>query len=939
MPAVVAVGPDGAQSVGDIVRGLPACCQGFVSKLFTETHAAASKMYAADHAMNEFRRFKAENKIPTSINSVKTPTLQCSSEYLNDSAANEFKQIEKDVRTFKKNLLDQFVKAKTEERTYFFNTYISTRAQTDNLKDPLKKCLADMFVRHGVKSQMELPSAEQEEYAKAELESSASLQKIVTLAHNQQLLRLQRNQEKRDKKSAVEKKATGPNSKGKEETLEKQVESVLKRREQSRRDKKKAGQKGTSIDSPLSSLSERELFLTANRQNHETARVPETKRQGIKRKIIEEAVSVEAVRSKRFRVEILDTYPERFFEVSLAAQELWFLMHCRVSSLNTLRILNYDVHKADGVILPRHIELSLAMNLKYLFPSNLVPSLAVDSWAHATGRLRQEEHFREQEADARLPPYLDKVRVKQVFGKKGSDALEAGLMTGRRALRKELGQLVPPVMDLRDPPREFSELQCRPQDLQRFMLLNRYMAFITDKNLGVSVVEKEWYSTGVRKFLSADTFMPVTGTHVEQSWEWLEEKLKQLSESEDERGCRNPLPKNFLAFIRWTDSESPKELPQFHMIPKVHKNPWKLRPIVPMHKYATTRLAMVVQHYLHPLLNKFPWICESSQRFVHDLLVFNRDKGVYMPRMFTGDVVSMYTNIKTDLLIAALRGWMREQSGFSKDLIAWLCESVRFLNEAVFFQFGSQRFWQQEGVAMGLACAPTLANLFMGIWEERIGVTKLFLFYRRYIDDVYAITKGEDYTDLVQIPGLEMTWESAESIPFLDCEVHLHDREICVKPFTKPMSHYQYIPWKSSHPLHVKRGLVKGELLRYSSLSAQKAYFDERKKRLHMHLSARGWPERALKAWMTQVQWRDPLRRSVPRNRERSERTLFAKSKYNPVWEQVSLQPVWDAFIEEMAHWPGQPDLPTFDGLTMSLQRSPSLWDALRRLNRISLAD
>lgn len=931
MPAIVTIGVDGASSVQDILKTLPACCHGFFLQPFEDTYQGALKYYAATYAEKEFQRFLGENKIPTAINSVKTPTLQVTDEFRAAVPGSSYGKLESQTRLFRNTLLQAFKTVKGEEKEYFHNAYITVQAMTSRLNPASEKMCLDLKTRFGVGREEQLPPSVQADLKRIQEEGMTRMSGCIDLAHNQHELRKAKAQLKREKKSAVEKKAAGPGSAGKEPTLEKTVESVLKRREQARRDQKKAGQKKKGNILFSLDFSKHELLTNTHRQSLETSRTLQTERKGVKRKIIEEAANVLAVKSKRFCVAKLDTYPERFFQASLEAQELFFLMQCRRRTLLELRIMNYDVFKAHGVELPQHIEMSLAMNLKHLFVPNMSLSLAAPAWASAATRLRKEEYFRDWETtDERLPRYLEGFDHGVEWTEKGSAMLESGLAQGYRACLRTTEKLITRVPDRRDPPWEFTELQCRPSDLKRFMLLNHYMAFITDKNLGVAVVKRDRYLDELRKFLSdTSTFMQISEEDSQDGLDWVISTTNKFARNAS-------LPVKIQEFL---EREVCHDIPKFHMIPKVHKTPWKLRPIVPMHSYVTTRLAMVVHHYLHPMLREFPWICESSRKFTRDILTWEKKRDRYMPRLFTGDVVSMYTNIKNATLLAALRSFLREEGTYEEDLITFLCDAVRFLNESVLFQASGQVFWQKSGVAMGLACAPTLANLFMGIWERRIGVDKLFQFYRRYIDDIFAVTKGEVLNDLVSIPGLELTWESMVSIPFLDCEVHLHDEEICIRPYSKPLSHYQYIPWSSSHPLHVKRGLVKTELLRFSSLSGKRAYFDERKKKFHEHLAARGYPERALKAWMKQVQWRDPTIAPLPRNKEGTSRALFAESKYNPFWEQASLQPVWDAFLTEITQWPGEPVPVAFEKLTLSLQRSPSMWDLLRRLNRDMLAD
>jgi hypothetical protein len=298
----------------------------------------------------------------------------------------------------------------------------------------------------------------------------------------------------------------------------------------------------------------------------------------------------------------------------------------------------------------------------------------------------------------------------------------------------------------------------------------------------------------------------------------------------------------------------------------------------------------------------------------------------------------MYTNISTENLMPAIQAACKKAQ-FSDDLTEFLVSATEFLNKSVFFLFQNKLVYQSYGVAMGLACAPTMANLFMGIWEDHINVQKLFCFYRRYIDDVFALTQGEDPTYRVKIPGLVLEWESKETLSFLDCEVFSKATgEISVRPYTKPLSHYQYIPWNSGHPLHVKRGLVKTELIRYSSLSSESKYFDERKQKLHTSLRSRGYPETALKAWMRQIKWTHPLdQKQRQKTSESRALSLFSPSEYNPVWDNVKFGPVWEAILSEMVRYSPQEPLPPFQNMTKSLQRTKNLWDFVRRTNRVLL--
>lgn len=92
------------------------------------------------------------------------------------------------------------------------------------------------------------------------------------------------------------------------------------------------------------------------------------------------------------------------------------------------------------------------------------------------------------------------------------------------------------------------------------------------------------------------------------------------------------------------------ELPPFHGIPKIHKNPWKLRPIAPiapMHSWVKTNVAIWLHIQLAPFLTDFPWILRSTKdrtAMISKIVVPERKDGYKMYKC-TGDVVAMYPSI------------------------------------------------------------------------------------------------------------------------------------------------------------------------------------------------------------------------------------------------------------------------------------------------------
>ena len=108
------------------------------------------------------------------------------------------------------------------------------------------------------------------------------------------------------------------------------------------------------------------------------------------------------------------------------------------------------------------------------------------------------------------------------------------------------------------------------------------------------------------------------------------------------------------------------------------------------------------------------------------------------------DITALYPSIPwkegLDALLQA--GERRENKQVPTDFLYRLMMFVLTLN---IFEFNGELWLQKHGTAIGTRAAPTLANLFMGAWEDRLlsewqGTPPQF--YRRFIDDLFMIWVG-----------------------------------------------------------------------------------------------------------------------------------------------------------------------------------------------------
>ncbi|XP_077342840.1 uncharacterized protein LOC143987733 [Lithobates pipiens] len=142
-----------------------------------------------------------------------------------------------------------------------------------------------------------------------------------------------------------------------------------------------------------------------------------------------------------------------------------------------------------------------------------------------------------------------------------------------------------------------------------------------------------------------------------------------------------------------------------------------------------------------------------------------------------------------------------------------------------YFWYGGKFYSQKRGVAMGAKFAPSIANLFMGEWEDK----KIFsvkrqelLIYRRYIDDLIFIWAGtrSSLTDFLaelnnNTSHINLTSEiSAENINFLDVNIHRHGERLETKAYFKPTDANSYLPMQSGHHPAWLKNIPKGQVTR-----------------------------------------------------------------------------------------------------------------------------
>jgi len=269
-------------------------------------------------------------------------------------------------------------------------------------------------------------------------------------------------------------------------------------------------------------------------------------------------------------------------------------------------------------------------------------------------------------------------------------------------------------------------------------------------------------------------------------------------------------------------------IPIFYGLPKVHKEPFQLRPVVS----STGSLLSIFSTWLdYKMKSLLPFV---KTHLKNSTTVVQETKGLTLPKeakLFSADATSMYTNIGTDNGITSIEAFIQDNiqnipHEFPTELFLQFLELVMKNNV---FTFGGSYWLQLSGLAMGTPAACAYATISYGQHKNSVILEKNgsnLLYFKRYIDDVFSIwlppptqkqaTWESFKQDLNNWGTLSWVIENPSSeTNFLDLNIKIIDSKIVTATFQKPLNLYLYLPTNSAHPPSCFKGLITGELKRF----------------------------------------------------------------------------------------------------------------------------
>lgn len=531
--------------------------------------------------------------------------------------------------------------------------------------------------------------------------------------------------------------------------------------------------------------------------------------------------------------------------------------------------------------------------------------------------------------DSSQEGYIPKLYVRKTYDVDKLLFVKPSDSTLTKVLKTQVGSFAMP---------DFSERKFRHEEnltkhqrkLLSELLRDESLTFkAADKNLGLVIMDTKVYNDNGFKMLDdKKTYELIVADTVKSTCEAIRKYIKILLKQlltfiqNNIESTVRPLARvirNFILSSYFDDYQATKDksfkLPVFYLLPKIHKTPIGWRPIVPSHSWITAPFSQIIDYCLQSTIEKVqvnspiiyddlkdpgavPTIIKDTKSLINIMeQIIVDDPECYL---ITSDVTSLYTNIPIDEGIKAIS---RLQEIPLKNQIVGMLSKVLYCN---IFEFEGKYYRQIEGTAMGTACAPAYANLYVResevqiIWKYR----KYIRFYGRYIDDIFIVLTSDinikdfqrDFQQMNKF--LEFSFElSQKEAIFLDIcffkgNRFKETRVLDTKVHQKEVNQYLYLPFSSSHPTHTKKGFIKTELQRYIRITNNLEDYCEIKRMFFERLRVRGFPSDFLLPIFNSIFFKD-------RNKYKEEHKSVEKSLdsrldtyfplvFSPVTQQMS---------------------------------------------------
>jgi hypothetical protein len=226
-------------------------------------------------------------------------------------------------------------------------------------------------------------------------------------------------------------------------------------------------------------------------------------------------------------------------------------------------------------------------------------------------------------------------------------------------------------------------------------------------------------------------------------------------------------------------------------------------------------------------------------------------KNLYIPKnsfLFSCDFESLYSNIDLNLALNIISDFMKNKiplSILSSDIsIIGFREILNLVFSNNFFSYKKLYFKQILGIAMGSICGPTVANIFVYIFEDKWLTIYRPIFYVRFIDDIFLVTNTPNVDSLnTSFGNLKLNIVTNKIVNFLDLNISIDllSNRLKFSLFIKPTNTFSYLLSNSNHPNFIFNNIPKSLFIRIRRICSSFSDYLYFSRLLTSQLASRGY--------------------------------------------------------------------------------------------------
>lgn len=251
-------------------------------------------------------------------------------------------------------------------------------------------------------------------------------------------------------------------------------------------------------------------------------------------------------------------------------------------------------------------------------------------------------------------------------------------------------------------------------------------------------------------------------------------------------------------------SENETQYARMYGLIKAHKEGYPVRVINAKLNSIGTKLTSIITGILNKLNENEPFNILNTHTLIESL---KRIKLIESDRLFTADIVDMFTNISSVEALDIIKNKsIPSATNMTQELFIEIFNFVTL--HATEFVFNEQKYKMIKGLPMGSGSSPVIASLVTTHWMNQclktIDTSKI-KFIGKYVDDIIVIGEPNEIEKLFAVFNthrdlqFKIGREINNSIDYLDITIVRQHDHILTKWFAKPYASLRLINWNSHH--------------------------------------------------------------------------------------------------------------------------------------------